>query len=288
MTANKAIRLANFTFAPRTDLRHFPKNQMSLSNARALNFFYWTGNVALAVAFVFEIFTPFPAPDLDATLIALAAIASVGALARQLPLQNVLLAAALTAIIGTVAHGISLRLGIPFGPIIFNRGAGPELFNLIPWTIPFLWIAAIFISRGVARMILRPWRKLRNYGFWLIGVTAALAVAFDFALEPFAKSKHWWRWMPTKFSATWFGAPLINFLSWAFVTLLILAFATPALIKKQPGNTRALDWQPLFLWLGAFLLFAIDCAQAGLWPAVFADAGILIITTASAIRGARW
>jgi len=90
----------------------------------------------------------------------------------------------------------------------------------------------------VGRLILRPWRKVKNYGFWLIGLTALLAVAFDLALEPFAwHVKHFWLWQPTRLSVTWQGTTLLNFIGWAFVSLLILAFATPSLIRKQPGGS---------------------------------------------------
>ncbi|HEX9048482.1 MAG TPA: carotenoid biosynthesis protein, partial [Verrucomicrobiae bacterium] len=135
----------------------------------------------------------------------------------------------------------------------------------------------------------RPWRKVKNYGYWLIGVTAALAVAFDFALEPFAwHTKHWWLWQKTKLPVTWHGATLLNFLGWAFVSALIMAFATPSLIRKQPGTPTAPDLHPLYLWLGALTLFAVGSATAGLWSATVADAVIAAVTTVLAVRGVKW
>ena len=181
------------------------------------------------------------------------------------------------------------RSTLPFGPFIFNETAGAKLFDCIPWTVPLLWIVAIFNSRGVARLGLRPWRKTKNYGWWLIGLTAVLTVVFDLALEPVAaRVKHFWLWQPTKLHITWHGASPLNFLGWAFVSLLILAFITPSLIKKQPGSSGAPDFMPFGLWLGAMTLFAASSAMAGLWPAVIVDAVLAGAATVFAIRGAKW
>ena len=263
---------------------------MGLS-ANTPKYFFRLTNALLGVAFLVELLAPHCSSDLDAAAIALAAVASVAALRQQLPLQNVLLATVITAIIGGGAHAFSANpdLAVPFGPVVFNPDAGAKIFGTVPWTIPLLWIVAIFNARGVARLILRPWRKVKTYGFWLIGATALLAVAFDFALEPFAwHAKHWWLWQHTKIPITWQGATLLNFLGWAFVTLLIMTVATPSLIRKQPGAQPPPDFHPLILWLGALLLFTVGCAEARLWLAVAADVIIAGVTTVLAVRGAKW
>jgi len=259
--------------------------------ARPSKYYFWGLNGLLGVAFLITVAAPKLSDDWGALTLVLAAAASVAALTRQLPLQNVLLAVVVAAVLGTLAHALSALpyLSVPFGPVMFNAASGQEMFHLVPWTIPFLWVVAILNARGTARLILRPWRKVKNYGFWLIGLTAALAVAFDFALEPYAcRVKHLWRWQPTKISLTWQGATPLNFLGWAFVALLILAFASPALLRKQPGGSKAPDLHPFILWLGALLLFAAGSAGAGLWWPVGVDAGIAAVTAWFAIRGARW
>jgi uncharacterized membrane protein len=224
----------------------------------------------------------------DALLLSLAAAGTVVALARQLPWQNALWTAFIIALIGGAAHLFGAVAKIPFGPFVFGPETGPSLFRTLPWAIPLLWIVAILNSRGVARLILRPWRKTRTYGFRLIGFTAALTALFDFALDPFASHvKHYWLWTLTKFPITWQGAPLVNFLGWAFVSLFILAFITPMLINKNPVR-RPADFHPLGIWLGAFLLFALASTLNGLWLAAAADAVIGGITAVFAIRGAQW
>lgn len=252
---------------------------------------FWGLNTLLGAAFIFELCAPDFSSALDAVTIALAAAASVAALARQLPLQNVLAAAAITALIGGVAHGLSAypNFSLPFGPIVFNPAAGGKIFNAVPWTIPLLWVFAIFNARGVGRLILRPWRKVKNYGLWLIGLTTALAVAFDLTLEPFARHvKHFWLWQPTKIAYTWHGATPLNFVGWACVSLLIMLIISPSLIRKQPGGPSAPDYHPLVLWLGALLLFAIGTAGAGLLGPVGVDVVIAAVTGVFAVRGGRW
>ena len=245
-----------------------------------------TLTLAVAVATLFN--PPGTTSNLDALLLLLATAASISALARQLPLQSVLFAAFSTALIGGAAHGLSARTGLPFGPLSFGATSGPQLFNTVPLTVPMLWVVAIFNSRGVARLMLRPWRRVKNYGFLLIALTAVLALVFDLALEPFARLKHLWLWQPTKISVTWFGASPLSFLGWGFVSLLSLAIIMPYLIRKQPGNPSAPDYAPLALWLGAMVVFAINPAQAGQWAAVILDAVAAVTVLGFSWRGAKW
>jgi uncharacterized membrane protein len=284
-----SLEIGNFAFAHRPIFRHCPEKQMRLDTVKILNALHWTLLTLLGVAAAVVIIRPDASVTLDAALILLATAASITALVRQLPVQNVLLAAAITALIGGAAHGLSARMSIPFGPMIFDHTSGWEIFGAVPWTLPLLWIVAIFNSRGMVRLILRPWRKTKNYGWWLIGLTALLAVAFDVALEPYAQPvKHLWRGLPTKLAANWHGASPLNFLGWAFISLFILAFITPSLIRKQPNNPSAPDFAPLALWVGGIAFFAVSSAAAGLWSAVIVDAVFIGIATVFAVRGARW
>lgn len=257
---------------------------------------YWLLTILLAANFAVAFIALWPsgnAPDtpdwLDALLISLATAGTLAALWRRLPLQNVLAAALIIAVMGGAAHIVGEITGIPFGPFTFGPAAGPKLFKTVPWAVPLLWVVVILNSRGVARLILRPWRKTKTYGLWVIGLTAALVMMFDLALDPFAsRVGHYWLWTPTKFPVTWQGAPLVNFLSWAAVSLFMLAFVTPLLINKRPKGPSRPDYHPLGLWLGALLLFAVAAVLKGLWPAAAADAGMGVVTAVFAIRGAGW
>ena len=252
----------------------------------------WPNQLIIALTLITAAATFLNAADdtrvLDGLLLLLATAGTITVQARRLSLQSVLFAAFITALIGAAAHGLTARAGIPFGPLSFGTTLGPRLFETVPWTVGLIWIIAVFNSRGVARLILRPWRQLKNYGFMVIGLTAGLVLAFDVALEPFARVKRFWFWQPTKIHLTWQGASPMCFLGWAFVTLIILAFVTPFLIRKQPGEQHGPDFSPLVLWLGALALFAANAAQAGLWAAVILDAVFAVAAGLFSWRGAKW
>jgi uncharacterized membrane protein len=225
----------------------------------------------------------------EAVLLLLAVVATIASLARHLPLQNILFAALAIALAAGAVTWLDLKTGIPFGQFTVGDNTGPKLFKAVPWALPLIWIVAILSSRGVARLILRPWRKMHTYGFWLIGVTTVLTVLFDLAFDPFAsRVKHYWIWEPTKFPLSWQGAPLVNFFGWLVVTLLILAFATPMLINKNPVRQHPPDFHPLGVWLGGIFLFGTGLATLGLWSAGALDGIIGVVVAVFAFRGARW
>jgi hypothetical protein len=71
--------------------------------------------------------------------------------------------------------------------------------------------------------------------------------------------------------------------------LLILAFATPALIDKRPRSIqRPPDYHPLIVWVLGLILFAVGLALRQFWlPAIFSVV-MGIVASAFALRGARW
>ena len=226
----------------------------------------------------------------EALLVITLTLATLANLSRQLPGQNVLLAAAIIAVIGGIAHGVGAATAIPFGPFTYLDNCGPKIFNTLAWPIPALWIIIVLNSRGVARLILRPWRKLKNYGFWLIGITTALVILFDLAFEPFAsQTNHYWLWLPTTFPITWQRVPLVNSLGWLLATLLMLVFATPPLINKQSRSRKTVpDYHPLVVWLLGLALFATGAGIHQLWVVVGFCVAAGIVTAIAALRGARW
>jgi uncharacterized membrane protein len=262
-----------------------------------LGFLHWlTSGLALAgfalvlATLLFEIELPGKPGWAEALLIFLAALTTLVSLARQLPAQNVLLSASIIALIGSVAHGVGAATAIPFGPFNYSDAAGPRVLEKLAWPIPLLWVVVILNSRGVARLILRPWRKLGSYGFWLIGITTALTVLFDAGLEPFAAVvKKYWFWHPTRLPVTWGTAPITNFVGWLVTALLILAFATPALIDKRArSSNRPPNYHPLGAWLLAMVLFGTGAATHQLWLGAGYCTVAGIAVSAFAIRGARW
>ncbi|HXI73421.1 MAG TPA: carotenoid biosynthesis protein [Verrucomicrobiae bacterium] len=264
----------------------------SAAGGKLLSRVHWVSTFLLAVTFLSALIAEFTGADArlpEALLMLAATFSTLVALARQLPLQNVLLAASMTALIGSLAHLLCAKTGIPFGPVLFGSAAGLKLFGMLPWIVPLLWIVAVLNSRSVARLVLRPWRKMRAYGFWLLGLTALFTMLFDWALEPVTtRITHCWIWTAGGFSLTPQAAPVSNAIGWLVVTLLILAFVTPVLINKQLSKRSMPDFHPLAVWLGAIVLCGVISALHGLWVAVVTDAVIGLVTAGLAVRGARW
>lgn len=225
---------------------------------------------------------------LAALLVFTAGVTTLVSVSRQLPVQNVLLAAAIIAAIAGTSQAFGVITGIPFGPYLYTEAAGPKLFKVLPWSIPVIWIIVLLNARGVARLILRPWRKSRLYGFRLIGVTAVLAVVFDLGLEAFAtRVNGFWLWQPTKLPLAWLGTPPSNFLGWLVTALLVLAFVTPVMINKSHQKFPS-DYQPLTVWILLNLLFVTGAASHQLWLACGVIGVATTVTAVMAIRGARW
>ncbi len=221
-------------------------------------------------------------------LLVLAAATMLASLGRRLPGQSVMLAAIIIAFIGGAVHTVGALTAIPFGPLAFTEQIGQQLFYPLPWAVPLLWIVVILSSRGVARLVLRPWRQARAYGFWLIGLSVFLAVLLALGLEPFATHvKHYWVWSKTRLPVDWYGAPVTNFLGWALTALLILVLCTPSLLNKKPVKSVP-DYHALLVWLLLNLLFLTSAVIAQHRPAVVLIATQSLVVGVLALLGTRW
>jgi len=226
----------------------------------------------------------------EATLLIGAGMATFAALTRRLSWIKVLIGVIAIAIIGTAAHATGAATSMPFGPFTYTDEIGPRLWKVIAWPMTVLWLVAALNARGVARMILRPWRKTKRYGFWVIGLATVLLMAFVLALDPYAsKVRTFWVWQPTRFNFTWFGMPWTNLWGWGLTALVAYAFATPFLVNKEARRRKQPpDYQPLIIWDLALLLFAVSAGIAGQWLVVAVSAGLAAVSSVAAIRGARW
>jgi len=227
----------------------------------------------------------------EGLLVVLATATTLASLARQLPGQNVMLASVVIVVSAGAVQTLDAFLSIPFGGCHYHVDRiGPKLFEPLPWAAPVIWLVAILNSRGVARLILRPWRKTRTYGFWVMGITVLLVVLFDVGLEPFATrvKQYWqWDWARARLPVDWYGTPLTTFLGWAVTSLIILAFVTPALINKKPVKHPP-DYQPLALWVMLNVLFLTGSAAQHLWLAAGVTAIVAATVAVFAVHGGRW
>ena len=240
-----------------------------------------------SVALALRLPWPVDLPWLDALLWPLAAATLLVGLARRLPLQNVVVTALLAGGIGLAVHWIGGVTDVPFGRRESSGLMGDRLLRHVPWGLPFVWITLAIACRGVARLILRPWRKLTYYGFWVMGVAALLSLLTALAPEPFAHARAWWVWETPRGVWAWHTAPWVDFLGWLLTTLAIYGFTTPWLLNKQPVK-QPTDWHPLLVWglLSAFL--TLGNALAGAWDAVVLVSVGAGYAVHRAVQGGRW
>jgi uncharacterized membrane protein len=216
-------------------------------------------------------------------IIVLALAATLLRLARTLPWQNVIACGILIVVISGAFQTLGAKTGIPFGPFFYTENMGRLLFRQVPWPMPLLWVVNLLNARGVARLILKPWRETASYGIWVIAVASLLATLFDAGLEPIAShANHWWVWTAAKTIPAWYGAPWVNFAGWAVVAFFILAIIGPWLIDKKSSGKPPMDSQPLALWFGLMLLLSVSNAVENLLAAaVFSFAAASLVAIAA-------
>jgi uncharacterized membrane protein len=266
----------------RVNLKHIPiePNPFSGWGTRVHRIFF--GLMLVSAGLVGARLVNVPICDADArwpegVFIVFAAASTLASLARELPVQNVMLAFVVIMLIAGGIGTAGAMAGVPFGPIRYTDRIGQELFHPLPWSIPLLWLVLVLNARGTARLLLRRWRHSATYGYWIMGVATLLVLAFDFGFEPVATHViQYWTWQRSKTSLAWYGAPWTNFAGWIVTTLLILAFALPALINKKPGNYPP-AWHPLVVWSILHVLVAIAAFAGG-----FSGLGIYLVIVAAA------
>jgi len=224
----------------------------------------------------------------EGLLLVLAAGTTLASLSRQLPTQNCILAGVVIGAAGASAETLGAVTGIPFGPLVYNpQNIGRPVFNLVPWTVPLIWVVAILNARGVARLVLRRYRTRLNYGFWLMGATVLLVVLFEFSFEPYASVvKQYWTWKQTRLPSDWYTTPWTDFFGWGVTAALILLFVTPALINKSPIKHPP-SYHALIVWEALSFLFLTATAQGRLWGAASLIAGQMVVVAAFSILGSR-
>ena len=170
-------------------------------------------------------------PLLRMILLTLALLTTCATLARRLPLQNVALALALILLITSAV-------------LILIKGIGRTHLPPTLWLGPPVAALVMLVSRGVARLILRTFRDRSIYGFWLLGLTAGLAVV-SFNLWASRLWLNTLRGWPGSFK---------DVAAFTALAALIAIASTPALIDKRPGKVPPPELAPLLVWTALTLV----------------------------------
>lgn len=210
---------------------------------------------------------------------------SIG-LARRLPAQNVGAIVVLASLLSLLVEVLNAATNLPFGHRAFTEQVGPRIMG-VAWYQPLLWVSLAISGRGVARLILRPWRKLQYYGLWVMATATVLTLGMALAYEPFGSGAGWW-WRENRADIwNWYSAPVASIFGWLITTLLIYGFTTPWFLNKQPVK-QPTDWHPLVVWEALLIWLSVSNAFSGSWSAVLAGIMAGLVAAGMAIRGGTW
>jgi hypothetical protein len=217
-----------------------------------------------------------PAPVallLDPAFLFVATAVSIISMAQRLPLQNVLLAAALITIVTGLFELLKTVIG--------SGG-----LHGMSWSAPIIAFVIISNARGLGQLLLLPNRASRDYGFYLLSLTLSLATAFHLAFQLVAAHvKHYWLWKPHSLSS--YDTPLLNLASFVLATFSALVVATPSLINKKPVRAPP-NYSPVVIWACLSLFVAFPAMLALQWTsAVLALFLALPLPLAAVVRAGR-
>jgi len=123
--------------------------------------------------------------------------------------REVLIWALLVFVITFALEALGTATGKIFGPYTYGQTLGPKLFA-VPVVIAFNWLLVILGALSLAQLIFRSRLPVAV-------ATAALAVGFDYLLEPTAIRLDYWTWQAA-------GIPLQNYLAWFVIALAAALF----------------------------------------------------------------
>lgn len=216
---------------------------------------------------------------LYAAHIVVAVLTTLAALARRLPLQNVVacgLALSLTmgmalAMVGSSQHG---QVELVPGASSATKTSSIQGLGWQAWPAPLLWTAVLLASRQTAKVLLQPWRRQRQYGWWLLGAATGLAWVAVVAASPLVdRMLGWWSWPKEGWS--WYGVPPVWLVLVPAPICILLVLGGVWLIAKRPSG-RPADFEPVWVWSGLMVWFTLGNLGAGHWVA----AGVSIVAAA--------
>jgi hypothetical protein len=205
-------------------------------------------------------------------------------LARQLPLQNALLALVGTALVALSAQLILCSsLFLPRNPASLSAGrfSGFTAWSITPW-----WFVAVVSSRITAGFISHSLPPGFPLGFRRIGIGTGLIVLFALGSIIFAINTVNVRVNPAPIHVPLHSVFLFAFVAGSFFGFVTLLLLTPVLINKMPTREKVeRDW--LLLWLLPGLLCLTTMVAKLNWIGTAAVALVQVAVTLLALRGAK-
>lgn len=131
--------------------------------------------------------------------------------------------------LGLAVEAIGVSSGFPFGSYSYSEVLSPKLIG-VPVGIIFAWLMVVLSAFFTTRYLLGKLRPNWNQAV-LLGVSAGLALASDFLMEPVAVYiQGYWTWHDRGF---YYGVPEANFIAWGLISLLMVY-----LLNRLSGANR--------------------------------------------------
>lgn len=202
-------------------------------------------------------------PWLDALILSAATAATLLAVARQAPWQNVVAAALLAGLPGTALP--TLASGA-------STGVSLIAMHLVS-------VVLVLNARGVARLALEPFPTVERRGWWVLGLmgiqVGILAVA---CAQLFSRGAN--AWLPAV-------GPWLAFVVGCASSVLAAVLATPFLLNKRPGPMPVPSRSPLVLLTGLSFYCAAASGSQQSWTGRVAGAALGVAVIAVFARANR-
>ncbi len=158
--------------------------------------------------------------------------------------------------LGLAVEAVGVATGFPFGRYSYTDVLSPRLLG-VPIGIIFAWLMVVLSAFFTTRHLLGRLRPGWNKGV-LLGISAALALASDFLMEPVAVYiQNYWTWYDR---GLYYGVPEANFAAWGLISLLmvwLLNRLTIAGVPNRSGERLKFLFIPLALYLMNLMMFTL-------------------------------
>lgn len=164
-----------------------------------------------------------------------------------------LFVAVLVVVLAYGVEALGVATGFPFGSYHYTNVLFPLLPGGVPVAVIFAWLMIMIVVRGLT---VRP--PLLMGGRWLTSwlFAAVCATLLDLELEPVAfHLEHYWVWLAPG-GISYYGVPLMNFVAWFVVALVLLFFVNGLLWGAVSYQNVTSFWSRLPLNVPTWLYFA--------------------------------
>ncbi len=207
--------------------------------------------ILLATPICIWIFGPKVFP-LMASLCVLAQLAVVlAALSQKWRFARIFRSIIVIVVFAWVLEWLGSSMGVPFGKYSYSQDLLPQI-GAVPLIIPIAWAMMLFPAWAVGQLLLRPHQERlgRAYPFLLALLSGLAFTAWDLYLDPQMVGRGLWAWEDT---GTYFGIPVLNYLGWWLVAIMITLIVRPKDLPAAPLLIiYSLTWLYQAIGLGVF------------------------------------